>query len=115
MIQSSYLALVLGVSAMCGALAGFIGFGKWQRYQSSTRVQPATIVLLAGNGLLFATMLIVGLGHGVGEGTATACASTFVLMVGTSTSTGCSRGSRLTFAVGYAGSSVGRVFASNAP
>ena len=32
-IQTSYLALVLGVSAMCGALAGFIGFGKCPYFQ----------------------------------------------------------------------------------
>ena len=58
-VSSSKLGLLSLATMGAGALAGFIGFG---------------------NGLLFATMLIVGLGHPTQEGTATACASTSVLM-----------------------------------
>ena len=58
-ISDRYMGVVVALTVICGALAGFIGFG---------------------NGLIFATMLIVFLGHQVGPGTATACACTSVLM-----------------------------------
>ena len=58
-VRPRTLGLLSAATVVAGALAGFIGFG---------------------NGLLFATMLIVGLEHSTQGGTATACASTSVLM-----------------------------------
>ena len=58
-VRPRTLGLLSAATVVVGALAGFIGFG---------------------NGLLFATMLIVGLEHSTQGGTATACASTSVLM-----------------------------------
>jgi uncharacterized membrane protein YfcA len=59
-VDDGPLALLLALAAVCGALAGFIGFG---------------------NGMLFATMLIVLLDYETSHGAATASAATAVLML----------------------------------